>query len=162
MKPNDRSSSMVATIVVASRDRKDRPMRYFRPASCAHAAMGPSVAAAPPRSVMNSRRCMSATKLRRPHRNGSNEHRAHFRWSPLMSQLGQKRPLRPRSAISGVPRGTDIIRPAWLVRFVPWTDIAQRNIMLTSDDSAIKFANCYPCVQMRARPLEFRYLYARA
>src|ERR1700676_235932 len=75
MNPNDRSSSTVATIVVASRDRKDRtPMRYFRPVSCAHAAMGSSVAATPPRSVMNSRRCMSVTKLRRPYRNGSKEH----------------------------------------------------------------------------------------
>jgi hypothetical protein len=73
--PNDRSSSMAATIVVASRDGKDRtPIRYFRPASCAHTAMGSSVAAAPPRSVMNSRRCMAATKLRRPHRHDSNEH----------------------------------------------------------------------------------------
>ena len=40
---------------------------------CARAASG-HAAAAPPRSVMNSRRCMSAPKLRRRHLSGSNEY----------------------------------------------------------------------------------------
>ncbi len=54
--------------------------------------------AAPPRSVMNSRRCMSAPKLRRRHPIGlieyfdtdENWHRELCRSAQLMSQLGQK------------------------------------------------------------------------
>ena len=39
-----------------------------------------------------------------------------------MSLVGQNQPWRPRSATSGLPLTTDIIRPARLVRFVAQAD----------------------------------------
>jgi hypothetical protein len=39
-----------------------------------------------------------------------------------MSQMGQSRRLDPLPVTSGLPRTTDINRPAPLVRFVPLTD----------------------------------------
>jgi hypothetical protein len=40
-----------------------------------------------------------------------------------MSQLGQKRSAPPRNATSDLPRTTDIIRPAPLVRLVPTPEV---------------------------------------
>src|SRR5882757_5207145 len=42
---------------------------------------------------------------------------------PLMSQLGQKLPWRPRTATSGLPLSTDIYRATRLVRFVPEPEV---------------------------------------
>jgi hypothetical protein len=41
----------------------------------------------------------------------------------LMSQSGQKLPSRLRNTTSALPRSTDIIPPAWVVRFVPTADV---------------------------------------
>ena len=41
-----------------------------------------------------------------------------------MSALGQSRRFDPLPATSGLPRSTDIVRPARLVRFVPTSYIA--------------------------------------
>jgi hypothetical protein len=41
----------------------------------------------------------------------------------LMTEMGQKRRFDPLPATSGLPRTTDIIRSARLVRFVPQPDI---------------------------------------
>jgi hypothetical protein len=40
-----------------------------------------------------------------------------------MSQLGQKRRFGRQPTTSGLPRSTDIVRPARLVRFVPTTEV---------------------------------------
>jgi hypothetical protein len=40
-----------------------------------------------------------------------------------MSQMGQKRRFDPLPITSGLPRSTDIIYPARLVRFVPRADL---------------------------------------
>ncbi len=62
------------------------PIRTIRSGCCARAASGQD--AAPPTSVMKSRRCMFDPRLSRRYRNGSNKrldrgrnpHLAHFRW----------------------------------------------------------------------------------
>jgi hypothetical protein len=73
----------------------------MRPGTCAKSCSGAETeAAAPPRKVMNSRRSMSAPKLRRQHHiglsayfgRGSNRRRPVVGRARLMSQLGQKLP----------------------------------------------------------------------
>jgi hypothetical protein len=53
-----------------------------------------------------------------------------------MSQMGQSRHLDSPSMTSSLPRTTDIVRPARLVRFVPTADLSQ-----------ILLANGLPLVQ---------------
>ena len=51
-----------------------------------------------------------------------------------MTALGQSRRFASWPAVSGLPRGTDIVRPARLVRFVPMGDIAVASITLFASD----------------------------
>ena len=84
---------------------------------CARAASG--IANAPPTAAMNSRRLMSALRLRKRHDSVGNR----FTRGRPMSALGQKATWRPALSMSALPPKADVGVWGCNVRFVPIADV---------------------------------------
>src|SRR6516165_5856802 len=108
------------------------PMRRVRSGCCARAARG-HPAAAPPTSVMNSRRLTGRPLKQRVlpyHAEGCIVH--HGKFGLLMSALGQKQTSRHLQPMSALPPKADIGTQSANVRYVPKADIGRTTALLSA------------------------------